>query len=117
MPRPRLRRSYRPTPLLHNLKPHQPPPTHAPATTSSVPETPATIIQSTPTAPTQPQAAPAQLAPTEAAVPTATVPEVTATVVQPDPTPATQPEPTPAAPAAPAIRAVSARESWEKPHP
>ena len=105
------------TPTQTQPTPAQPAPTQAPATTSSVPETPATIIQSTPTAPAQPQAAPAQLAPTEAAVPTASVPEATATVVQPDPAPATQPEPAPAAPAAPAIRAVSARESWEKPNP
>ena len=105
-----------PTPTESQPAPTQPAPIQAPATTASVPETPATIVQPTPTAPTQPQAAPAQLATTEAAAPTASVPETPATVVQPEPTPARQPDPAPAEPAAPAIRAARARESWEKPN-
>jgi hypothetical protein len=107
-----------PTPA---AQPQPTPAQSAPATTSSAPETPA--IQPTPTAPTQPQAAPAQLAATEAAAPTARVPEVTAAAqpvptaaTPPDATPAARPEPTPAEAAAPAIRAASATESWEKPN-
>jgi hypothetical protein len=99
----------------------RPAPAQAPAA-PSVPETAATPIQRTPTAPTQPQAAPAQFSATEATAPTASLPEVSAaaqpattTATQPDATPAPQPEATPAEPA-PTVRPASARESWEKPN-
>jgi hypothetical protein len=101
----------------------QPAPIEPLAKVASVPETHATPIQPTPAAPAQPQAAPASVAATEAAAPAAaSVPEVTASVAQPDATPATRPDATPSAQpepaeaAAPAIRPVSARESWEKPN-
>jgi hypothetical protein len=57
--------------------------------------------------------------PASARLPAATsnLPRTTATVVQPNPTTLTQPQPTPAQPAAPAIRAASARTSLEKPFP
>jgi hypothetical protein len=106
-----------PTAPTETQPPAQPASTQASAPVASVAEMPATAIQPTPTAAVQPEAAPAQLRPTEAAAPAANVPEAPATVRQPDVTPATQPEPAPAEPAAPAIRPVSARESWEKPNP
>ncbi len=96
--------------------PAQPAPRPAPATASSVTETPATIFPRPPTAPTQTEPAPAQVATTETTVPTTSVPETPATAAQPEATPAPQPEPAPAEPPAPAIRAASARESWEKPN-
>ncbi len=96
--------------------PAQPAPRPAPATASSVTETPATIFPRPPTAPTQTEPAPAQVATTETTVPTTSVPETPAPAAQPEATPAPQPEPAPAEPPAPAIRAASARESWEKPN-
>ena len=88
-----------------------------PAPASAFPETPANVAPANPTAPAP--AASAQLATTEATTRTesvpATVPEAHAALAQPDATPA-QPEPAAAEPAAPAIRAVSERESWEKPN-
>src|SRR6202048_5122054 len=95
--------------------PSQPAPTQASTATSHPPDTPATVVEAGPT-PTESQPAPTHLATTEAAAPTASVPETPATVVQPEPTPARQPDPAPAEPAAPAIRAARARESWEKPN-
>lgn len=96
--------------------PAEPAPRQALATASSVTETPATIFPRPPTAPTQPEPAPAQLATTETTAPTASVPETPAAATQPEATPAPQPEPAPAEPPAPAIRAASTRESWEKPN-
>jgi hypothetical protein len=101
----------------------QPTPTPAPATSANAPETTATPVQPTPTASTQVQAAPAQVAAAETAAPTGSAPEVTAAAqpaltpfAQPDATPTAQPEATPAEAPAPAIRAASARESWERPN-
>lgn len=91
-------------------------PTQGPATTSKVSETPATPVQSAPTTPAQAQAAPTQSAQIEATASSESVREAPATVAQPEATPAAQPEPTPAEPAAPAIRPVSIKESWEKPN-
>ena len=104
------------TPAQTQSAPAQPAPTQAHATASSVPETPATIFPRPPTAPTQPEPSPAQLATTETTAPIASGPETPATYRQPEATPAPQPEPAPAEPAAPAIRAASTRESWEKPN-
>ena len=102
----------------------------APASASSAAEVPVPVPASTPTAPTQGQAAPIQVPPAEASVPTASVKEGPATAVQPESTPAAQPEPVPAQPepaaaqpepapaepAAPAIRSERVRESWERPN-
>ena len=96
----------------------------APAVSSHVPETPVTIAPPASTAPEQPKAAPTPLASTETAAPAASVaespakaaPEANPTEANPtEGTPAAQPESAPAEPAAP-IRAVRARESWERPN-
>ena len=102
------------TPTQTQPTPAQQVATPASAAASGVSETPAN-----PTAPAPAQSAPALSVPAEAttrpeSVP-ATVPEAPAAVAQPDATPA-QPEPAAAEPAAPAVRAVSERESWEKPN-
>ncbi len=106
------------TPAQTQPAPAQPVAIPASAAASGVSETPANVAPANPTAPAP--AASAQLATSEATIRTesvpVTVPEATAAVAQPDATPATQPEPAAAETAAPAIRAVSERESWEKPN-
>jgi hypothetical protein len=84
--------------------------------TSSVSETRATVVQPSPTTLTQPEPPSAPPAETQPHGPTSNAPEVTAADVAPASSPAAQPEPAPAEPAAPAIRAASARESWERPN-
>src|SRR5882672_365990 len=97
----------------------QPVPTPGPATSSSAAETPATIVSPTSGVSEQLHTAPAPSASAETAAPAASVaesPAKTAPDATPtEATPAAQPEAAPAEPAAP-IRAVRARESWERPN-
>jgi hypothetical protein len=76
------------------------PPTAAPTQNADTPETPAAATQPSPNAAAEAQP--------EAALP---VP------AQPAPAPAAPAQPTPAQPAAPAIRPVEMKDSWEKPRP
>ena len=89
----------------------------APATPSSVAETPVTNVAPASAAPEQPKTA--QSISTETAAPAASAAEssakVTPEATPTEATPAAQPEAPPAEPAA-AIRAVRARESWERPN-
>jgi len=103
----------------------QPVPAQVPATASSVAETQITNVPPASAAPEQLKAAPAPSASAETAAPAASVPESSASVAPEaastttpnEVTPAAQPEAAPAEPAAPApIRAVRARESWERPN-
>ncbi|HLZ93651.1 MAG TPA: hypothetical protein VKQ28_18235 [Candidatus Acidoferrum sp.] len=90
-------------------------PTQAPipAATPSVPET-AAAPQSVPAAPAENAAVPAAAPANDAAPTNASAPETGAGGAQPEASPAAaQPE---VAPAAPAIRAVSTKESWERPN-
>ena len=75
--------------------------TRSPAAASSATATTATVVQSNPTAPAQPQSTPAQPAPTQAPATTSNLPSTAATVVQPNPSRPTQTQPTPAQPASP----------------
>src|SRR5882724_4774092 len=98
--------------------------TQAPATPSSVAEAQVTNVPSASAAPEQLKAAPAPLASTETAAPAASVPESSArvtpeassTTTPNEVSPAAQPEAALAEPAAVPIRAVRARESWERPN-
>src|SRR5713101_2072865 len=103
----------------------QPVPAQVPATASSVAETQITNVPPASAAPEQLKAAPAPSDSTETAAPAASVPESSASVAPEaastatpnEVTPAAQPESAPAEPAAAApIRAVRARESWERPN-
>ena len=103
----------------------QPVPAQVPATASSVAETQITNVPPASAAPEQLKAAPAPSASAETAAPAASVPESSASVAPEaastatpnEVTPAAQPESAPAEPAASApIRAVRARESWERPN-
>ncbi len=76
----------------------QPTSAQAPAPTSNVPATSATVGQPRPTSPTQPQPTPARPAPAQAPAPTSNVPTTSVTVEQPKPTTPTQPQPTPSRP-------------------
>src|SRR6266403_1816256 len=97
----------------------QPVSTPGPATSSSAAETPATIVPPTSGVSEQLHSAPAPSASAETAAPAASVAEspakVAAEATPTEATPAAQPEAPPAEPAA-AIRAVRARESWERPN-
>jgi hypothetical protein len=97
--------------------PVSPGPTLPAGPTANVPETTAAAVQPNPPAPTQPEPAPVQPVPAPAPQPTSYAPETTATVAQPSPATSAQPDPTPAQPAAPAIRPVDTRATWERPLP
>ncbi len=98
---------------------------------SNAPQTNVTVARPDPPAPAQLQPAPARPAPAPASepassfsvsapaspAPTANAPEPSAPVAQPDPSAQPQPEPAPAQPAAPPIRPVNDRATWEKPNP
>jgi hypothetical protein len=98
--------------------------TQRPATSSSVAEAQVNNVPSASPAPEQPTAAPAPSTSKETAAPAASVPESSArvapeassTVTSNEVTPAAQPEAAPAEPASAPIRAVRARESWERPN-
>ena len=96
----------------------QPVAAQVPATAPSLAQTPATTASPASAALEQVKAVPAQPASTETAAPAASGPEApaVATPVAVPETPAAQPESAPAEPAAPPIRAVRARESWERPN-
>jgi hypothetical protein len=104
----------------------------APATASNVAEAATAVVQPDAAAPAQPQ--PAQAEPTlaqatptpapelAASAPTSPAPvsnvvETTGSVAQPDAAAPAEPQPAPPQPAAPAIRPVDSRTSWEKPLP
>ncbi len=98
---------------------------------SNAPQTNVTVARPDPPAPAQLQPAPARPAPAPASepassfsvsapaspAPTANAPEPSTPVAQPDPSAQPQPEPAPAQPAAPPIRPVNDRATWEKPNP
>src|SRR5882762_4660607 len=98
----------------------QPVPAPRPATSSSATETPATIVSPSSGVSEQLHTAPAPSTSTETAAPAASVAEsptkAAAEATPTEATPAAQPEAAPAEPAAPPIRAVRARESWERPN-
>jgi hypothetical protein len=88
------------------------------AATPRVSETAASAVPSTPAASAQAPAG-STAAQIEGTAPAASVREAPAEAAQPEAAPAAQPEPEAARPqpAAPAIRSVSMKESWEKPNP